>query len=91
MLRNYEGHGRGVRSLMTRAGQGDPGTERGIFGLVADVVSAPPEYETAVEAVLGERLRVAFGAELVKEPRRSLDVGEEEGDGAGGEVIAHAA
>jgi chromosome segregation protein len=57
VLRNYEGHGRGVRSLMTRAGQGDPGGERGIFGLVADVVSAPPEYETAVEAVLGERLQ----------------------------------
>ena len=57
VLRNYEGHGRGVRSLMTRAGQGDPGAERGIFGLVADVVSAPPEYETAVEAVLGERLQ----------------------------------
>ncbi|HYQ81610.1 MAG TPA: chromosome segregation protein SMC, partial [Anaeromyxobacteraceae bacterium] len=57
VLRNYEGHGRGVRSLMTRAGQGDPAGERGIFGLVADVVSAPPEYETAVEAVLGERLQ----------------------------------
>ena len=57
VLRNYEGHGRGVRSLMTRAGQGDRAGERGIFGLVADVVSAPPEYETAVEAVLGERLQ----------------------------------
>jgi chromosome segregation protein len=42
---------------MTRAGQ-DPSTEdRGVFGLVADVVSAPPEYETAVEAVLGDRLQ----------------------------------
>jgi chromosome segregation protein len=57
VLRNYEGHGRGVRSLMTRAGQGDSLRDRGIFGLVADVVAAPPEYEDAVEAVLGERLQ----------------------------------
>jgi chromosome segregation protein len=57
VMRNYEGYGRGVRSLMTRAGQGEPGQDRGVFGLVADVVSAPPEYENAVEAVLGERLQ----------------------------------
>jgi chromosome segregation protein len=56
IVRNYEGYGRGVRSLMTRAGQGDT-KDRGIFGLVADVVSAPAEYENAVEAVLGERLQ----------------------------------
>jgi chromosome segregation protein len=57
VLRNYEGYGRGVRSLMTRAGQAEGGRDRGVFGLVADVVSAPPEYESAVEAVLGERLQ----------------------------------
>ena len=57
VMRNYEGYGRGVRSLMTRAGQGDGQRDRGIFGLVADVISAPPEYEDAVEAVLGERLQ----------------------------------
>jgi chromosome segregation protein len=58
VMRNYEGYGRGVRSLMTRAGQeGVPVRDRGIFGLVADVISAPPEYENAVEAVLGERLQ----------------------------------
>ena len=33
-------------------------------------------------AVLGERLRVRLGAELVQQLRRALDVGEEEGDGA---------
>ena len=56
IVRNYEGYGRGVKSLMTR---GDPTEvrDRGIFGLVADVVSAPAEYETAVEALLGERLQ----------------------------------
>ena len=56
IVRNYEGYGRGVRSLMTRAGQGEA-HESGVFGLVADVVSAPAEYETAIEAVLGERLQ----------------------------------
>ncbi len=56
IVRNYEGYGRGVRSLMTRAGQGET-RESGVFGLVADVVSAPAEYETAIEAVLGERLQ----------------------------------
>jgi chromosome segregation protein len=56
VLRNYEGYGRGVRSLMTRAADGEV-RDRGIFGLVADVVSAPAEYENAVEAVLGERLQ----------------------------------
>ncbi len=56
IVRNYEGYGRGVRSLMTRAGH-DESRDRGVFGLVADVVSAPAEYENAVEAVLGERLQ----------------------------------
>ena len=41
--------------------------------------------------VLGERLRVGLCAELAQELRRSLDVGEEEGDGAGREVVSHAA
>jgi chromosome segregation protein len=56
IVRNYEGYGRGVRSLMTRAGQAEA-RDKGIFGLVADVFSAPADYETAVEAVLGERLQ----------------------------------
>ena len=42
-------------------------------------------------AVLGERLRVCLCAELVQELRRALDVREEERDGAGREVVAHAA
>jgi chromosome segregation protein len=56
IVRNYEGYGRGVRSLMTRADQGDA-RDRGVFGLVADVVAVPAEYENAVEALLGERLQ----------------------------------
>jgi chromosome segregation protein len=56
VLRNYEGYGRGVRSLMTRARSGET-QEGGVLGLVADVMSVPAEYENAVEAVLGERLQ----------------------------------
>ena len=39
--------------------------------------------------VLGERVRIRLGAELVQKPRRALDVGEEEGDRAGGEIAPH--
>src|SRR5512136_25484 len=56
VMRNYEGYGRGVRSLMTRARAAE-GTENGVMGLVADVMTVPAEYENAVEAVLGERLQ----------------------------------
>ena len=37
-------------------------------------------------AVLGERLRVRLRAELVQQFRRALDVGEQEGDGAGRKI-----
>ena len=56
--------------------------------------STPPSVRAGLAddaPVLGERLGVALGAERVQELRRALDVGEEEGDGAGGEVVAHAA
>jgi chromosome segregation protein len=53
--KNYEGYDRGVRAVMMKAGA-EP-EKAGIFGLVADVVSAPAEYEKAVEGALGERLQ----------------------------------
>jgi chromosome segregation protein len=56
VLRNYEGYGRGVRSLMTRSRDGQA-VEGGVLALVADVLTTPAEYENAVEAVLGERLQ----------------------------------
>jgi hypothetical protein len=37
-------------------------------------------------AVGGERLRVGLRPQLLEQPGRALDVGEEEGDGAGGEL-----
>jgi len=47
--RNYEGYGRGVRAVMTRAR--DAG-EQGVLGLVSDLVRAPPEYERAITCAL---------------------------------------
>jgi chromosome segregation protein len=51
----YEGFARGTRAIMTHR-PGDDAERRRIKGLLADVVSAEPEYEPAVEALLGERL-----------------------------------
>ncbi|MFZ5470694.1 MAG: chromosome segregation protein SMC [Myxococcota bacterium] len=53
--KNYEGYDRGVRAVMLKAGE--QMRKSGIFGLVADVLSAPPEYEKAIEAALGEKLQ----------------------------------
>jgi chromosome segregation protein len=55
IARNYDGFDRGVRAVMLQAGQA--AREQGIFGLVADVVSATPRYERAIEAALGDRLQ----------------------------------
>ncbi len=53
--RNYEGYDRGVRAVMAHVGERPQ--EAGVFGVVSDVVSAPPELEKAVEAALGDRLQ----------------------------------
>ncbi len=53
--KNYEGYDRGVRAVMLKAGA-EP-KQAGVWGLVADVITAPPEYERAVEGALGERLQ----------------------------------
>jgi chromosome segregation protein len=54
--RNYEGSSDAVRTLMQRR-EDAPAQGAHLHGLVADVVSAEPRLETAVEAVLGERLQ----------------------------------
>ena len=56
---SYAGCNEGVKSLMTGGkGAGRPGLSRELFlGLVADHIRVPREYETAVEAVLGEKLQ----------------------------------
>ncbi|MEN9796707.1 MAG: hypothetical protein RL653_403, partial [Pseudomonadota bacterium] len=68
--KSYEGYDRGVRAVMTHAGE--QARERGIFGLVSDVVTVEPRYERALEAALGERLQAvlvesrAQGLELIE-------------------------
>ena len=52
---SYEGFDRGVRAVMLKAGS--QAREEGIFGLVADVIDTPSQYERAIEAALGERLQ----------------------------------
>jgi chromosome segregation protein len=68
----YESFQRGVRAIMQKVreaharpadeqgtdvvGESAMWTTHGVRGLVADIVQPPPELETALEAVLGERL-----------------------------------
>ncbi len=53
----YESFQKGVRAIMQhRQDLSASGGGEGIRGVVADIVQPPPELETAVEAVLGERL-----------------------------------
>jgi chromosome segregation protein len=68
----YESFQRGVRAIMQKVreanalpvgeqggdviGESAAWTTHGVRGLVADIVQPPPELETALEAVLGERL-----------------------------------
>jgi chromosome segregation protein len=51
LAQKYEGFDRGTAAIMK-----DKDNRWGIRGLMADAVTAPPELEAAVEAVLGERL-----------------------------------
>ncbi|MBL8915416.1 MAG: chromosome segregation protein SMC [Archangium sp.] len=55
IARNYDGFDRGVRAVMGHAGP-DPRVA-GVYGLVSDVISAPSEFEVAIEAALGDRLQ----------------------------------
>jgi len=53
----YESFHKGVRAIMqNRRDKEGQGKVSGIKGVVADIMQPPPELETAVEAVLGERL-----------------------------------
>jgi chromosome segregation protein len=53
----YESFQKGVRAIMQQRREREgAGGQSGIRGVVADIVQPPPDLETAVEAVLGERL-----------------------------------
>ena len=73
-----------------RARRSRKGEEEGV-ALRIDLDPAVAAARLADQApVLGERLRVRIGAELVEQPRRALNVGEEEGDGARRKSRSHA-
>ena len=46
----------GVRSIMLRTQHDTPTEQNGIYGLLADFIQTDPQYESALEAVLGEKL-----------------------------------
>jgi len=55
LQKNYEGYQEGVRAIMLKRQR--EATFGGVYGLVAEVVEAPEDYERALTAVLGERLQ----------------------------------
>ncbi len=57
--RSLEGYGRGVKALLSQPGQRDQ-----LLGIVADVLEVDPDYEIAVEAVLGSRLQTLLTERL---------------------------
>ncbi|OIP30924.1 MAG: chromosome segregation protein SMC [Deltaproteobacteria bacterium CG12_big_fil_rev_8_21_14_0_65_43_10] len=54
--KNLEGYQEGVRSIMLKSGD-DNSKKNGIYGVVADIIDTAPKYETALEAILGEKLQ----------------------------------
>lgn len=58
LQQSYEGCQEGVKAIMLHvAACGQQEQRKGILGMVADILETSPEYETALESVLGERLQ----------------------------------
>ena len=79
-----EGGGRGERPRSGREGK-----EEGITLRIHLDPALSRAGRANDPAVLGEHICVALRAERVQEPRRALDVGEEERDSAGRKVVTH--
>ncbi len=67
LQKNYEGYQEGVRAIMLKRQQ--ESEPNGIYGLVAEVIEAPENYEKALTAVLGDRLQYV----IVKSHREGLE------------------
>ena len=52
LTERYEGYGGSVKAVMEQKGQ-----EKGIIGVVADIIQADAKYETAIETALGGNIR----------------------------------
>jgi chromosome segregation protein len=76
--REREGYGAGVRALFS---EGAGAELTGIVGTVADLLEVPPGLETAVEAVLGDRLQWVV-VERFDQARAALSYLGREGAGA---------
>ncbi|HSD11621.1 MAG TPA: chromosome segregation protein SMC, partial [Candidatus Binatia bacterium] len=63
--RGYGRYHEGVRAVMRKHGE----SRNGVLNLVAEVIDAPPEFEKAVAAVLGERLQCV----VVRTPEDARD------------------
>ncbi len=63
---SLEWYGSGVRSVLRQA---EASGANGVRGVVADVLAAAPEYESALDAALGERLQYV----IVESPDRGLE------------------
>lgn len=66
MERNLEGYQRGVKAILDRSKQ--LGQSAAVKGVLADFIETEPDYEVAVEVVLGERLQSI----LVDQPTTSI-------------------
>jgi chromosome segregation protein len=62
---SLEWYGAGVKAILGEARRSE---KNGIHGVVADAIAAPVEYESALEASLGERLQYV----IVEDPERGL-------------------
>jgi len=67
MIEKLEGFERGVKFILDKK-RSQPGAN-GVYGLVAEMVETAPEYEAAVEAVLGERIQSV----IVESPAQGLE------------------
>jgi len=67
MLEKLEGVERGVRYILEKK-RSQP-EKNGVYGLVADLIETAPEYELAVEAVLGESIQSV----VVESPEQGLE------------------
>ena len=52
MTEHYDGYGNGIRKIMEQKSR-----NRGIRGVVADLINVPKKYETAIETALGGSIR----------------------------------
>ena len=57
MERNFEGYQTGVKTIMERRKALEAQGQNGTYSLVADLITTNPEYELALEAVLGDKLQ----------------------------------